>query len=98
MKTICESCGKAMRSVTGAERCKACNKDAAADGAALLAAYVDRLDVDKTEAKQDYTITDAICSLLMLADQRRFDIGSILRSAATHYEAETGKRIEGGKG
>jgi hypothetical protein len=97
MKTSCECCGKAMRSVTGAERCKACNKDAAADGAVLLAAYVDRLDVDKTEAKQQCTITDAVCALLMLADTRRFDIGSILRSAANHYEAETGKRIEGGR-
>jgi hypothetical protein len=57
-------------------------------GRAALAGYVQSARLDRIEARQDYTITDAIVSLMKLAKKRGFDPRSLTRSALNHFEAE----------
>ena len=57
-------------------------------GRAALDAYIHSAQLDSVEATQDYTITDAIVSLLKLARARGFDARSLHRSALDHFETE----------
>lgn len=58
-------------------------------GKHLLAAYVWIASLGKTEAAQDYSVTDAITSLLHYADSKGFDARELNRSALAHFEAES---------
>lgn len=92
---MCERCGKHKLPAGQQEgSCDFCNAADAAVGAQLLVAYVNIHELNEVEARQDYTITDAICALLKLAKDRGFRADSLHRSALSHFEVEVGIRGE----
>ena len=58
-------------------------------GEHALKAFVRASRLNQVEAAQDYTVTDAIVALMFYARSKGWDVDSLMRSAATHFEAET---------
>jgi len=58
-------------------------------GRALLRLYIRLAKVSKADAKCDYTITDAIVTLMKLARHRKHNAEALLESAQAHFDAET---------
>ena len=61
----------------------------AATGARVFKAYCAASKLPKVEREQDYSVTDAILSLLHFAIREGHDVESIMRCADNHLEAET---------